>query len=260
MHTFVVLAYKESIFLEDCIKSCLNQSVKTNVVIATSTPNDYIKKLAKKYKLEIIVNNSSKRGIGYDFEFAKNAVNTTLVTVAHQDDIYDYTYAEEIINAYNKQPKSIIIFPDYYEIRKEGNVYKNLNLNIKKILLFKLRFHFWSNLKFIKRSAIRFGDSISCPSVTFVSERCKINAFECDLKCNVDWFAWEKLSKVKGYFYYIHKPLMGHRIYDGSTTSKVLKDNGRTKEDLLMFKKFWPNFIAKILTKLYQNSEKSNEE
>lgn len=47
-HTFVVLAYKESEYLEECIKSVLNQSVKTKVVIATSTPNEYITMLAKK--------------------------------------------------------------------------------------------------------------------------------------------------------------------------------------------------------------------
>ena len=29
--------------------------------------------------------------------------------------------------------------------------------------------------------------------------------------------------------------------------------------DLFMFKKFWPECIAKSLTKLYANSEKSNE-
>ena len=51
IHTFVVLAYKESLFLEDCIKSVLNQTVKTNVKIATSTPNDFIDGLAKKYSL-----------------------------------------------------------------------------------------------------------------------------------------------------------------------------------------------------------------
>ena len=56
LHTFVVLAYKESNLLEECIKSVLNQTIKTNVVIATSTPNDFITKLAKKYNLEIKVN------------------------------------------------------------------------------------------------------------------------------------------------------------------------------------------------------------
>ena len=258
IHTFVVLAYKESKFLEEAIKSVLNQSVKTNVVIATSTPNDHISKLAKKYNLEIKVN-TGKKGIGYDFDFAIHSGDTKLVTVAHQDDIYDYTYAENIIKAYEKCPKSIIIFPHYYEIRKGENVYKNLNLNIKKFLLFPLKFHKIANRKFIKRSALRFGDAISCPSVTFVKENIPKEVFSCDLKCNIDWYAWEKLSKLKGYFYYVNKPLMGHRIYNESTTSEVLKDNGRTIEDYKILCKFWPKWIAKIIAKVYSNSEKSND-
>ena len=34
IHTFVVLAYKESDKLEECIKSVLNQKYKSEVVIA----------------------------------------------------------------------------------------------------------------------------------------------------------------------------------------------------------------------------------
>ncbi len=257
LHTFVVLAYKESKFLEDAIKSVLNQSIKTNVIIATSTPNDYISKLAKKYNLDIKVNDG-KKGIGYDFDFAVNAADTKLVTVAHQDDIYDYTYAENMINAYKKCPKSIIIFPHYYEIRKDKNVYKNVNLRIKKILLFPLNFHFISNRKIIKRSALRFGDAISCPSVTFVKDNVPKEIFSSDLKCNIDWYAWEKLSKRKGYFYYINKPLMGHRIYNESTTTQIINDNKRTTEDYEILCKFWPKWIAKKLAKIYSKSEKSN--
>ena len=257
LHTFVVLAYKESPYLEECIKSVTKQSIKTNVVIATSTPNEYISKIAKKYKLEILVNHG-KTGIGYDFDFAIECGKTKLVTVSHQDDIYDYDYAKMIIDAYKKQPKSIILFPNYYEIRKEGKVEKNLNLNIKRVLLFPLRMHTISNLKFIKRSALRFGDGICCPAVTFVKENIPKTVFSCDLKCNVDWNAWEKLSKEKGYFYYINKTLMGHRIYDESTTSEIIKDNKRTEEDLYVLCKFWPRPLAKMIAKVYANSERSN--
>ena len=54
IHTFVVLAYKQSQFLETCIKSVLNQSYKSQVIIATSTPNPYIYDLANKYHLDVI--------------------------------------------------------------------------------------------------------------------------------------------------------------------------------------------------------------
>lgn len=258
IHTFVVLAYKESLFLEDCIKSVLNQTVKTNVKIATSTPNDFINELAKKYSLEVVVN-EGKKGIGYDFDFAANAANTKLVTIAHQDDIYDKDYAKSIIEAYNNQKDSIIIFPDYYEIRNGKNVYKNLNLNIKNILLKPLRNHNKANKLSRKRAVLKYGNAISCPSVTFVKANVPKEIFACDLKCNIDWYAWERLSKLDGYFYYIHKPLMGHRISEESTTTKMLKDNIRTKEDKFIFSKFWPKWFARIITKVYSLSEKSNK-
>jgi hypothetical protein len=74
IHTFVVLAYKESKYLEECIKSVISQSIKTNVVIATTTDNDFIRNLAKKYKLKVIVGKHTS--IGGDFDFAKNCVNS----------------------------------------------------------------------------------------------------------------------------------------------------------------------------------------
>ena len=131
-HTFVVLAYKESEYLEECIKSVLNQKYKSDVVIATSTPNDYIDGMAKKYKLKVIVNNSEKKGIGVDFDFASNCVKNKLITIAHQDDIYDYEYSQKVVDAYNKYKDSIIIFTDYYEIKKDRKERKKYKKKLKK--------------------------------------------------------------------------------------------------------------------------------
>ena len=100
LHTFVVLAYKESEYLEECIKSVLNQSYKSNVVIATTTDNKYIRNLAKKYSLEVILGKHTT--IGGDFDFARTCVNSKLITIAHQDDVYDRDYASNIVKYYNK--------------------------------------------------------------------------------------------------------------------------------------------------------------
>ena len=258
LHTFVVLAYKESKDLERCINSVLNQSVKTNVVIATSTPNEYIGKIAEKYDLDIKVNKSNKKGIGIDFDFATNCVVSNLVTIAHQDDIYEYNYAEEVIKLYKKYSDSQIIFTDYYEIKNGNKVYTNLNLKIKRILLFILRFHKLSKFKFIKRSAIRFGNGISCPAVTYVQKNVPVNKFNVDMKCNIDWYAWEKLSRLNGRFIYSSKKLMGHTISDETTTTEIINSGIRTKEDYEILKKFWPSIIAKIIAKIYKKSEKNN--
>lgn len=258
LHTFVVLAYKESDKLEECIKSVLNQSKKTNVVIATSTPNSYIKKMAKKYQLEMIENPEPGKGIGYDFDFASNCVDSKLITIAHQDDIYDYDYAKKVIEMYQKYPTATIIFTDYYEIKGKQKEYTNTNLKIKRILLFPLRCHAISQHKWIKRNALRFGTPIGCPAVTFVKKNVPKEKFQCELKCDVDWYAWEKLSKEKGHFIYIKDKLMGHRISLESTTTEIINNGIRTKEDLIMFQKFWPKPIAKLINHFYVKSEKNN--
>ena len=42
---------------------------------------------------------------------------------------------------------------------------------------------------------------------------------------------------------------MGHRISEESTTTDIINSGIRTKEDNYIFRKFWPKFIANILTK-----------
>lgn len=256
-HSFVILAYKKSEFLEDCIKSVMNQSIKTNVIIATTTDNQYIRNLAEKYNLDVVVGEHTT--IGGDFDFAKNASTTDLVTIAHQDDIYEQNYTKNILKYYNKYPKSNILFTDYYEIRNNKKILTNTNLKIKKILLLPLRLKIFSNIKFMKRLVFQFGNPICCPAVTFVNKNCPKEVFTCDLKSNTDWYAWEKISRKKGNLIYIPKKLMGHRIDDTTTTTDTIKQGIRTQEDLIMFKKFWPIKIAKVINKLYSNSEKSNE-
>lgn len=256
LHTFVVLAYKESEYLEECIKSVLNQSYKSNVVIATTTDNKYIRNLAKKYSLEVILGKHTT--IGGDFDFARTCVNSKLITIAHQDDVYDRDYASNIVKYYNKYNDSLMIFTDYYEIRGENKEYINKNLFIKRILLFPLRIRIISKYKFIKRLVLRFGNSICCPAVSFVSENCPKEVFTCEFKSNCDWYGWEKLSKCNGRFVYIPKKLMGHRISDSSTTTDIINKGIRTKEDSIMFSKFWPKLIVKFINNIYSLSEKSN--
>lgn len=257
IHTFVVLAYKESIYLEECIRSVMKQSYHSKVVIATTTDNAYIRSIAKKYKLDVIVGKHTS--IGGDFDFAVNCGKTKLVTVAHQDDLYDFDYSKRVVDMYYKYSDSSIIFTDYYEVRGNDKIYTNINLRIKKILLFPLRFSCFGKYKFWKRLIIRFGNSICCPAVTFIKDNCPDVIFDCKYKCNVDWFAWEKLSRINKRFVYISDRLMGHRISESSTTTDIIREGIRTKEDYDMYIKFWPRWIARILTNVYKNSEKSNE-
>ena len=54
-HTFAICAYKESPYLEECIKSLLAQKEKSNVIMVTSTPCDYISNMAHKYGVQLYI-------------------------------------------------------------------------------------------------------------------------------------------------------------------------------------------------------------
>lgn len=254
-HTFAICAYKESQYLEECIKSLINQTVKSNIIIATSTPCEYIKKIANKYNLDVYIN-TGENGIGQDWNFAFNQAKTDYVTVAHQDDIYRSNYLEEIINKVNRD-NFVIAFSDYREIKNGKEIELTNNLKIKKVLLFPLRF--FNKSKFIKRRVLSFGCSICCPSVTINKKIVGNNPYKTKLKCDLDWDTWESMTNYKGKFLYIPKELMCHRIHEESETSNLIENNIRLEEDFIMFQKFWPNSIAKFLMRKYTKAIDTNK-
>ena len=96
IHTFVICAYKEQPYLDECVKSLKNQTLKSKIIISTSTPNDFIKSVAKKYSVDLAINTKTKGHIN-DFCFAYDQANTKYVTLCHQDDIYS-DFAEKMVN------------------------------------------------------------------------------------------------------------------------------------------------------------------
>lgn len=256
-HTFVVCAYMESPYLEECICSVLNQTVKTQVIITTSTPNKYIYSIAEKYKLPVFVN-SQHLGIAVDWNFAFACVNTELLTLTHQDDVYEKEYAEKVLNALNESERPLIVFSDYNELRNGRVAASSQLLTVKRFMLLPLKWKVFRKNRFVRRRILSFGNAICCPSVTFVKDEMPTPLFKNNMKSNIDWQAWEEISRLNGEFIYIPCPLMKHRLHGQSTTSELLEVNGRKHEDLYMFRKFWPSWIAGLIARLYQMNEKAN--
>ena len=254
-HTFVVLAYKESSYLQNCIQSLMNQTVSSNIVIATSTDNEYIRTIAGQYGLKVVVNHNPT-GIAGDFDFGLKVGKTKYVTIAHQDDSYEPRYLEELSKRVDE--KTIIAFTDYYEEHPDGVQYTNRNLKIKRMMLTPLKWKCLQRSKWVRRRILSLGNPICCPAVTFHKARIKENIFQSDFRSNMDWKAWEFLSRKKGRFVYVPKSLMMHRIHEESTTTEMINEGRRTNEDYRIMCLFWPKFIAGILAKIYANGEKNN--
>lgn len=246
-HTFAICAYKDSKYLEECIKSLLNQSIKTNIIMASSTENNHIKNLANKYKIKVFFR-EGKSDIQDDWNFAVSKCNTELVTVAHQDDVYDELYAESVLNNYTG--KELMISTDnYYYIN--GKSVDQKNLKIKRILKFPLRIPGLANIRWIRKMTLSLGSTIQCPSATYNTKLINGNIFTSDLKFGLDWDTFLKIYKMKGKVKYIPRKLMSFRISDEATTKKCMDNSLRLKEDNIMFNKFWPKFITKIIMKKY---------
>lgn len=256
-HTFVICAYKESPYLEDCILSLTKQTVKSNIIMATSTPCKHITDLAEKYSIDLYVNDAAP-GIATDWNFAYSKADTPYITIAHQDDIYLKNYTEEILKAIDLAKKPLIAFSCYGELRGNKKVFKSKLLTVKKLLLIPLSFKPLWGAKLARRMSLSLGSCICCPSVTFARENLSEVLFTSEFKSNLDWQAWYRISKLKGEFVYCKKSLMLHRIHEESETTRIINDNNRSSEDYEMFRCFWPKPIAKLINKFYSSGEKSN--
>ena len=135
----------------------------------------------------------------------------------------------------------------------------NRLLKIKRLMLSPLRIRFLQKSRFVRRRILSFGNPICCPSVTFVRENLPGFSFRNNMDSNIDWQAWEELSKRKGEFVYIPVSSMEHRIHPDSATSSVLKDDRRKAEDMAVLEKFWGRRMAAFVEHFYSNSEKSNK-
>lgn len=320
-HVFVICAYRESPYLEACIRSLIGQKsgnygadsmkpdgaseVGKNIIISTSTPNDFISGMGEKYGIPVHVScksgklapncSSHKSGIAGDWNSALvcgRAAGADYVTLAHQDDVYEPEYRNSVLKAAEEALRQgenpQIVFTDYYEIRErmadaakdrigravlgktrtkstavkcsasEFREDSNRNLEIKRRLLTPLKNHRLRQTTFGKRCAIRLGNAICCPAVTYVMKNIIENPFRENMGSNIDWQLWEELSRQNGSFVYVPEKLMGHRIHENSTTSALIADSERASEDEYMLRKFWPGWAARMLARPYRQAEESN--
>ena len=242
-YTFVICAYKKSPYLEECICSLKKQTLPepVNILLVTSTPNQHIESMVKKYSLEYYIN-PCKNGIAEDWNFGICKVKGKLVTIAHQDDIYEPDFAAKTIENLNEQSNPLIAFTNYGELRNSEKIIRNKTLRIKRSMLLPLKNRTIQKIRFVRRRILSMGNMICCPSVTYVKDMLPKTIFESGFRSNIDWQAWEKKSKIKGAYEY----------------SEIIADNDRTKEDYEMLCKFWPEWLAGIIEYFYKNGEDQN--
>ena len=257
-HAFVILAYKESPFLEECIRSLIAQTKKSEIMISTSTPNAHIESIAGKFNIPVYVN-AEPKGIASDWNNALHCVNRDFITLAHQDDIYEPNYWETVSSMFRCQEDLLIAFTNYCEFDQHGIRQRGLNLFVKDTIL---KFFFGGSIvirsRFIKMRFLGFGSPICCPAVTYNLKMLGDFKFTPDFGINLDWEAWIRMASMSGAFGYAKGNSVRHRIHGDSETSVGIIDNRRQREDSILMELLWPFPISRILIWFYQLSYFSN--
>ncbi len=259
LHTFVVPAYQESPHLDACLWSLRQQSVKSRVLIVTSTPNAHIRQVAAKHDVPVLVNPNGG-SIVSDWNYALEQGGSGLLTLAHQDDIYTERYAEACLSSAVKHPELLAVFTDYAEIVGDGGQVRGNTamLQIKRLLLLPYRLKPALYSRILKKSVLLLGSPICCPSVCLNMDRLGGFRFNAEYTVNMDWDAWLHLAMLSGPMVYVRERYCLHRIHSGSETSVGLRENRRAEEDLRIFRRLWPKPLAHVIARAYSMSYQSN--
>ncbi|MEZ0469285.1 glycosyltransferase family 2 protein [Luteimonas salinilitoris] len=258
LHSFVVPVYGQSPYLRECLESLRAQTLRSPIVISSSTPYEGLRALAEEFDARLVLH-SPNAGIGRDWNFALSQSTTPWATVAHQDDLYLPTFAERTVAQIKASSSAVLVLTGYAELFDGQRRANSPMLLIKRILL-ELGFLGRERAETVKakRRTLWFGSPIPCPSVTLSVSRAAAR-FREDLKVNLDWEAWLRLASEEGAFAYDREILMLHRIHASSQTSAAIHDGVRSREDLMMFESIWPPPIARILARAYTFSYETGQ-
>jgi len=258
-HSFAVMAYQDSPYLPHCLESLKSQTTPSFIYITTSTPSDYIHDIARQFGVPVFITETG-RGIAHDWNFSLQQATTKYVTLAHQDDIYLPEYTARCLSRAEKFQDTLICFTDYTEIVDGVERAGTLLLRVKLLMLgffMPLKKNLWR--PFWKKRLLSVGCPIAAPSVMYNVEKLRDFQFSADYSINMDWDAWCRMAFMPGRFVYANQVLLQHRIHADSATTKGLEANLRQQEDLEIFQRFWPPFLARAIAGFYAGSYKSNQ-
>jgi glycosyltransferase involved in cell wall biosynthesis len=253
-HTFIILAHQESPYLGECVDSLQSQTQKSDILIATSTPSDFLERTAKEHCLELRIN-PTHRGIAADWNFAFSQARTEYVTLAHQDDIYLPDYTKKCLRAAYGAPDNLIVFPDSEEIVSGKPRSWTGNTVVRRLMLLfffaagrEIRRIPWKN------AFLALGDAVPCPGVMYHVSKLGDFCFSPEWTVDLDWFTWYNLAQRNGSFVLVRDRLLLHRIHPDCESTAGMKDGRRHEEDRRMFALFWPEWAARVLSRAYSAS------
>jgi glycosyltransferase involved in cell wall biosynthesis len=247
----VVPAYGDSPFLPQTLASLATQDSPVQLVVATSTPSDFIAKAAAQAGATLVVN-PERSGIARDWNFALGLTNARFVTLAHQDDYYDPAFVRCTRAAFARTSGAALCFTAYQEIDDDGAP-KSSKISRVKHLIELLTLGGARRISGLRlRAFLAFGNPLPCSSVTFDRQSIPDFRFSDAFASNLDWDAWLRLCDQRMVFARAPQRLVGRRHNPLTATSGLIRDGRRQAEDLIMFRRLWPRPFADAIALVYR--------
>lgn len=258
-HTFAIPVYQAAPHLAALIGSLRTQTgERSEILLASSTPSVQLEELARRHAVELHIN-PRHIDIATDWNFALAAARTTLVTLAHQDDLFAPDYAARVAAALRRHPGALIAFSDYSEHTPQGVRAANMNLRVKRVLRHRA---FGARECLTETRAklrlLSLGNPICCPSVMLNRATLGDFRFPQGFQTNLDWMAWLELARRPGGFVYVRERLVSKGVHAGSETTATIANRARQREDRALFEAFWPRPVAAALAMLYRLGYRAN--
>lgn len=257
-HTFAVCAYKDSPYLEECIRSLKRQSVPSEIILCTSTPSPYLEDVAKRFALPLYVREGTS-DIKEDWNFAVKKASGRLVTIAHQDDSYHKDYARYVQQCWARYPDTSVFTTDCVIVKNGEPQKPGLVPFVKHVLRAPLRLRGLADRTWLKRLPLLFGNPIICPSCTYDREKTGEPLFDSPYKFALDWDTMWRLAEQPGRFLCVERPLIRYRIHGEATTKACIENHQRAADEAAMFGKIWPEPVVKLIMWFYQAAYRAYE-
>lgn len=250
-HSFIVPAFGDSPFLEDCLESLRTQTTKSRVVVSTSTPSAHIASACRRYGATLRVN-PQRRNIGSDWNWALRRADTRYVTFAHQDDVYKIPFLARTLDLFRRHPEGALCFTGYQEIGDDGAARSSRISRVKHALEAVALGRSEAPSALRMRFFLSFGNPLPCSAVTLDRKHLPDFAFSTELASNLDWDAWWRLLSEGRRFLHAPERLVGRRHNGLTETSRLIRDGRRACEDREMFRRIWPAPIDAVIAAAYR--------
>jgi hypothetical protein len=258
-HTFVIPVYGAAPKLGALCHSLRDQSGgPSEIRLSTSTPSAELDAFSKRHAIPLHIN-PQRLGIAADWNFALSVPQTTFVTLAHQDDLFDSEYATHLSGSLRRNPAALLAFCDYSEHSFQGPRRPNINLRIKRALRRRaFGVHECIDDPRKKVRLLSLGNPICCPSVMFARSMLRDFKFPEGFQTNLDWMAWLGLARRPGGFVYLRECLVSKGVHPASETTAAIANRAREREDRILFDALWPRPVAAMLAEIYKLGYRSN--